>query len=136
MIQEESDSRMRAAAQDLTDRLGRLCTGRVITDRLVYEADQLIYDHSARCKQRGIDFPRMAVFLTPTISTFHIVRQDLDLPSIRTTMLNFVADHPDVTPMELAIAARRAWPHIQPGDLVDEAEYRKEVLEAKKTRAA
>lgn len=81
---------------------------------------QLSYDHRARCKDRGLDFPVLVPLVLPRFGKVSLVRADLELPGIRAAIVKLVADNPGVTIGEVAQAIRSAFPGVRSLDLAEE----------------
>ena len=125
MIDDENHPLMHAAVAKLGDRLSAFVLGKRITPRLMHEVDQLIYDFRSRAKASGLAFPPVVALATPPgrPAALAFFRADLDIVGIRGAVVWFARQHPDLSSEDVAWAVRRAWPHIRPNDLVDEARF-------------
>lgn len=124
MIDDPDAPEMIAAALTLTDRLHHLTVGRKITKALLRDIGNAIYDHRVCTRQNGVDFPKLVIMCVPRLNFIHLARADADLAAIRVHVINFARLHPQCTQVDLATAVMTAWPHIKPGDLVEEIEAR------------
>lgn len=129
MITDEDAPEMLAAQRWIAERIHDLTIGREVTASLIREVEQAIYDHRVRSRQNGLDFPELVLMCIPRLGIIKLVRRDAELPAIKMHVVNLVrecaARGKAAMPIDLAHAVRAAWPHIQPGDLVDEVEARK-----------
>jgi len=100
----------------------RLFHGRPMTGRLVHELFGAIKDHRERWRKRGVDFPVLVPLICERDGTIDLKRADLDVIGIRTVVRNYVIEHPNLSPYEIAAAVKIAWPDLKPGTLADEAQ--------------
>lgn len=122
MIDDETHPEMLAAQRQLTARLAFITAGRA-PSRLLYEdVIRCRDDHRTRWRLRGVDFPTMVIFAVPRLMIMELWRADLDPTSIRVKMLNVTMAFPTVTPRELSVALRAAYPDGPISMLVDEGE--------------
>jgi len=117
MITDENDPQMVFAHQELLSRLGTvLGSGRRLDKYLMQKMFDVVKDHKEQCRQRGLDFPALVALVIPRLGVVEWKRADLDIESIRTTIINFVREHQTAGMEEVVQAFRAAWPRLHPDD--------------------
>lgn len=116
-ILSEAELRRNRAAKILFDRIMRFCVGKFMDKRLLQEIEQLIYDHRAQCRNKGIDFPVLTIFPLVELGYIQTYPKDLDEKGIQTAVLNLWALFPNVPHeqiiRDLANGCRYAFPHFK-----------------------
>lgn len=124
MITDESDPRMIRAHQALMTRLGRVIgDGRhPLTKPFLDRLFEVVRDHRTYWRNEGVDFPVLVALVVPRLGIVEFKRADLDLESIKVSIVNFVRFHPNATMEEVVTAFRTAYPDLHPGDVVQKRE--------------
>ena len=122
LISDEDHPAMVAAYFELKSYLQRVTIGRYPSRQLYADIIQVRDDHRARWRAKGVDFPLLAMFSVPRLRVIEYWRADLDFASIRIKLMNFVMLYPSVTPRELEMALRAAYPDFGARALTDEGE--------------
>lgn len=120
MITEESHPAMIQAQHELLRRLGiALKDGRQeLTKPLLDSLFTVIKDHRAEFRLQGVDFPVMVALVVPRLGIVEFKRADLDVASLRITIVNFVRQYqPHIKMDEVVAAFRMAYPDLRPGDI-------------------
>lgn len=122
----ENDPRVQRAAENLNRQLGQLYLGAQFTKRVFDEACELVQWHRKQCLSRGIQFPKLVVLPLIKQRAIEVVRADMDLQGIRTTMLNLTVKYPSITAQEIAEAVQGAFPdYIKSIDVEKRREVKK-----------
>lgn len=122
MITDDNHPRMRHAHKVLLRRIGVILGDgtKELTTGLLHDMFEVIKHHRAECRrERDLDFPALVVVAVPRLGVVHFLRADLDIPSIRQSIVNFVRMNPQVTPEETVAAFRVAYPDLKPGDVLE-----------------
>lgn len=114
MDDEENDARLAAAAAVLEERLARFMVGKSIDGAVLREVRQIIYDHRARAKQSGLNFPALALLPFPRQARMMFFLADIDRAQIPRIVINITRELPDVTAAEIAQAVHFAFPDYAP----------------------
>lgn len=124
MIDDEANPRMVRAHKALLQRLGRVLGdgSKALTTGLLQDMRTIIDDHRAECRKNGIDFPVLVAVVVPRLGIVEFKRADLDMPSIRQNIINFVRTHEGVTMEEVVFAFKGAYPDLKPGDVMAQRE--------------
>lgn len=122
MITDETHPEMVAAQRELEQALGLATRGKQPSSSLFAELITIRDDHRLKWRLRGVDFPKMVFFVVPRLRVLELWRNDLDLSSIRTKVMNVALAFPAVTPEELAAGLRAAYPGLRSRELTDEGE--------------
>ena len=136
MNDDENSPEMAAAYFELKAYLHRVTIGRRLSRQLYADIIQVRDDHRARWRAKGVDFPLLAIFSVPRLLVIEYWRADLDFASIRVKLMNFVMSYPTVTPRELSIALRAAYPDFANRALTDEGEVMLGRIASRQSRLA
>lgn len=85
----------------------------------IQEVKDIVYRHRMRWREQDVDFPVLAAVVVPRLQVVHFAREDLDVPSICQTFVNFARSNPDVTAQEMLWAFTSAYPMLRPNDVSD-----------------
>lgn len=120
MIDDERHPEMIRAQQDLTRQLGHVLDrgNTALTTSFLDKLFGVLRDHRAQWRMRGVDFPVMVALAVPRLGIIEFKRADLDILSIRVSIVNFVRIHPKVTMDEVVTAFRVAYPGLTPDDVL------------------
>ena len=123
-VRDENHPRMIKAQKALLQRLGHVLGDgtKPLTTGLLGELYQIITDHRSECKRKGIEFPVLVALVVPRLGIVEFIRADLEIPSIRQKIVNFVREHPGVDMKEIVAAFRMAYPDLRPGDILEKHE--------------
>lgn len=110
---------MREAKDDLQRMITKHVVGRNVTLPEVRRLMEMVDHHRSNWRARGVDFPRLTLFVVPRLGYLKLVAADLDMKAVQTHVLNATVEQPEVTPQELAEAVNSAWPHLRGRSLVD-----------------
>jgi len=117
---DDNEPRLLRAQHELLRRLGTIINDRPQLDQsLVDKMMDLIQRHRLECRAKGLDFPVLVPIAALGSGTVDFARADLDLPSIRTKIVNFVREHPEVPMPEIVKAFQRAFPDLKPDDVLE-----------------
>jgi hypothetical protein len=116
MITDENHPEMQAALKQLIVRL-EFYVGRDVTRGLIDSYRRILKEHQQAWRLKGVDFPTMVLVVVPRLGIIHTSRADLDLPSIKQSIVNFVRAYPDATMLEVVHAFQSAYPGLHPDDL-------------------
>lgn len=123
MITDDSHPRMIRAHKALLQRLGKVMSNgtKPLTTGLLHEMYEVIKHHRAECRrEHDLDFPVLVALVVPRLGIIDFKRADLDIASIRATIVNFVQMNPLVTKEEVVAAFRAAYPDLKPGDVLQQ----------------
>ena len=124
MIQDENHPRMITAQQELLRRLGTVLGNgqHPLTKPFIDQLYDVVKDHRSECRAKGVDFPVMVAFLIPRLGVVDFVRADLDMPSIKLKLVNFIRQYRPPASMEEIVAGFRAcFPDVKLDDLLSSA---------------
>jgi hypothetical protein len=121
-IDDEDHPAMVMAHQELLRRLGLvLGDGRnPLNKPFLDKLYDTVKEHQRECRGRGLHFPTMVALVVPRLGIVEFKRADLDISSIRISIVNFVRQHaPQGVKMdEVVLAFRMAWPDLKPDDIL------------------
>jgi len=120
MIEDEGHPEMIKAHQEVLRRLGGvLWQGNRVADKaMMQEMFDVITRHRDECRLRGIAFPVLVAIVVPRLGLVHFQRADLDMPSIRTSIVNLVRSYPRASMEEIVNAFKAAYPDLRPDDVL------------------
>jgi hypothetical protein len=95
----------------------------------------IVRDHRAECRRKGIDFPAMVALVVPRLGIVDFKRADLDIASVRQSIVNFVRMNPEATMLEVVEAFRRAYPDLKPGDILEKQDDAVQIDQRAKERS-
>ncbi len=78
----------------------------------------VVKHHRQEWRKRGVDFPVLVALVVPRLQIVELKRADLDMPSIRVSIVNFVRNHSMATMNEVVLAFRAAYPNLKPDDIL------------------
>lgn len=124
MIEDEDHPQMVRAHQELMSRLGYVLEkgDKKLDKYLMKDMYDVVKQHREQCRTRGIDFPALVALVVPRFGIVEWKRADLDLASIKVSIVNFVRFHPQVPMAEVVQTFRRAWPSLKPDDVLSPAD--------------
>lgn len=119
MIDDDSHPQMHAAHQDLLRKISFVIgtVARPLDRSLLDKLFATVKDHRIHWRMKGVDFPAMVALVVPRLGIVDFKRADLDLPSIRVSIVNFVRMNPEATMEEIVTAFRHAYPDLKPDDV-------------------
>jgi hypothetical protein len=122
MIDDENHPAMVVAQQELMRRIGLVMgDGRhPLTKPFLDKLYDTVREHRRECSGRGLRFPALVALVVPRLGIVEFKRADLDLPSIRVSIVNFVRQWQPrgVTMAEVVTAFRMAYPDLKPDDVL------------------
>lgn len=116
MITDEDHPQMQEALKQLITRL-EFYMGRNVNQGLIDSYRRIIREHQQAWRLMGVDFPTMMLVIVPRLGIVHVSRADLDVPSIKQSIVNFVRAYPDAKMIEVVQAFMAAYPDLHPDDL-------------------
>ena len=124
MIEDENHPEMGKAHKELLGRLGLVLErgNKTLDKYLVRKMFDVVDQHRKECKGRGIDFPPLVALIVPRLGIIEFKRADLDLPAIRTSIVNFVRFNPAARMEEVVNAFKGAYPDLNPDDILQPAD--------------
>lgn len=124
MIEDENHPEMIKAHRELLGRLGLVLEkgNKTLDKYLVRKMFDVVEQHKKECRGRGIGFPTLVAVTVPNKGIIEFKRADLDLLSIRTSIINFVRFNPQATMVEVIEAFRCAYPDLKPDDVLEPAD--------------
>lgn len=124
MIVEDDHPQMHAAHQDLLRKLGLVMGtyAKPLTKPLLEKMVETVKEHRTHWRLKGVDFPVLVAVVVPRFGVIDWKRADLDLPSIRMSIVNFTRMHPEVSMPEIVAAFRAAYPDLKPDDVSEKHE--------------
>jgi hypothetical protein len=122
VIDDEQHPAMRAAQDELMRRLAWLTEGKNLTGSLMHDVFDMVSCHRTEYRGKGVEFPALVAVVVPRLGIIELKRADLELPSIRTSIVNFVRAHPAASMQEVVEAFRRAYPDLKPDDVLEKHE--------------
>jgi hypothetical protein len=132
MITSDDHPRMIRAHKELLQRVGRVIGDgtKSLTTGLLHDIFEVIKHHRAECRrERDLDFPVLVVAAVPRLGILHFMRADLDIASIRQSIVNFVRMNPQVTREEVVNAFHMAYPDLKPGDVLERRDVAEKATE-------
>lgn len=116
---ETEDHAANRVARKMFCTLEQKVLGRPMTEGSARAAEEIVHHYTRVARASGITFPDLAVIVLPLAGGIEVVRRDLDIAGIRMMVINLTVKYPNVSVSELAHAVRTAWPHVNPGELID-----------------
>lgn len=107
-------ARMEAAAEVLRARLASKIALRRVDRAAIAVTVQIVADHRAEARKSGLDFPKLAIMPLPTVGEIKLFNADLDRSSIKVLVVNLAREYPQLSPVDLAMAVKFAFPDFRP----------------------
>ena len=121
MTDDENHPEMARAQQDLLGGLAKIFVpGSVLTQSKLDDMFKCVGDHRAHWRGRGVDFPALVAVVVPRLGIVDLKRADVDVASVRQSIVNFVRFTPAATMEEVVAAFRAAYPDLRPDDVLSE----------------
>lgn len=120
MITDEQHPEMLKALKSFAQRVHYAVEGEKVTKPLIDKLTTVIREHRSEWRARGVDFPQMVILCIPRLGTLDFARADLDLPSIKTKIVNLVRSTPGASMEEIVNAFKAAYPDLKPGDVIEQ----------------
>ena len=123
MSDDDNDPRLIRAQHELLRRLGTLINDQPELDQsLLDKMYNTIKDHRDECLNLGFKFPQLVPIAVIGSGCVDFVRADLDMSSIKTKILNYVREHPNVSMENVVAGFRIAFPQLRPDDILEKRE--------------